>query len=143
MKSFWLFLFFFCCLVPTSGIFADDRQDSALGEAPAETAENWLNLVDDHKYHQSWKKTSAFLQNQVPEDRWDQVMGTVRNSLGKVGDRKFSKIHHRDKLPGLPKGNYVVVQYATNFDSKSEAVETVYLKKEGGDVWKVCGYYVK
>jgi len=141
MKSFWLFLSFLCCLVLTRGVLANDQRDLAIGEEPAKAAENWLSLVDNHKYRQSWKKTSAFLQNQVPEDHWRQVMRTVRDSLGEVDDRKFSKIRYRDKLPGLPEGEYVVVQYATNFDSKSDAVETVYLKKEG--TWKVCGYYVK
>jgi hypothetical protein len=143
MKRFWVSLLFLCCLVPVQSLMAGEREDSTSSEHPAKIAENWLALVDDHKYRQSWKEASLSLQNAVPEDRWRQVMATVREALGELDSRKLSKIKLRDKLPGLPNGDYAVAQFATSFEGKMDAIETVFLAKEGDNLWKVCGYYVK
>lgn len=143
MKRLWVSLLLVCCLVPVHGMIAGEREDSTNNEYPAKIAEDWLTLVDNNKYRQSWKEASLSLQTAVPEDRWRQVMANVRDALGELDNRKLSKIKFRDKLPGLPNGDYAVAQFATKFDGKMDAVETVFLAKEDDNVWKVCGYYVK
>jgi uncharacterized protein DUF4019 len=143
MKKIWLLLFLACCLVPGVSLHADDREEAADDDLPQKTAENWLKLIDDHKYRQSWKEAAVSLQKTVPEDRWHQVMETVRDALGKPEDRRFSKKKLQDKLPGLASGHYAIVRFETVFEGKSDAIETVYLENPSEDVWKVCGYYVR
>jgi hypothetical protein len=144
MNKIWLLFFFFaCCLVPKDTLHAEDREEAADSDVPEKTAEKWLKLVDDHKFRQSWKESAVSLQKTVPEDRWRQVMGTVRDALGAPGARKFLTVKLRAKLPGLPEGHYAIVQFETTFEGKADAVETVYLENPSEDVWKVCGYYVR
>jgi uncharacterized protein DUF4019 len=143
MKQFWLVLFFVCCLIPKESLRGADGEESAERAVAEKTADNWLKLVDDHKYRQSWKELAASLQKTVPEDRWRQVMGTVRDALGELDGRKVSKIKFREKLPGLPDGDYAIVQFDTAFEGKTDAVEIVYLESQSENSWKVCGYYVK
>ena len=143
MKQIWLLLFFVCCLVPKESLHSADREEAADKDLAEKTADDWLKLVDDHKYRQSWKELAASLQKTVSEDRWRQVMGTVRDALGELDSRKFSKIKFREKLPGLPDGDYAIVQFNTAFEGKADAVEIVYLENLSENSWKVCGYYVK
>ena len=42
-----------------------------------------------------------------------------------------------------PDGNYVVMQYDTNFSNKKSAVETVTFMEEKDGKWKAAGYYIK
>jgi ribosomal protein L35AE/L33A len=104
---------------------------------------DWLSLIDDEKYHESWEDASEFFQKQVPKDRWRQVMRTVRESLGELQNRKMVRARFREGLPGHPPGEYIVIFYATSFESKQDAIETVTLTKESDGSWRVCGYYVK
>jgi hypothetical protein len=130
-------------------VAASDRSASgsdnhdAIIQLATQVSADWLSLVDDEKYHESWEDASEFLQKQVSKDRWRQVMRTVRDSLGEMQNRKLVRAKFHEKLPGHPVGEYILIHYATSFESKPDAVETVTLTKESDGSWRVCGYYVK
>jgi hypothetical protein len=46
-------------------------------------------------------------------------------------------------LPGAPDGEYVVIQYESQFESKKAAIETVTPRLEKDGSWKAAGYYIK
>jgi hypothetical protein len=46
-------------------------------------------------------------------------------------------------LPGVPDGEYVVVQFDTSFEKKKTAIETVTPMKEPDGRWRVSGYFIK
>ena len=46
-------------------------------------------------------------------------------------------------LPGAPDGEYVVIQYATTFENKKSAIETITPMLDGDGKWRVSGYYIK
>jgi Protein of unknown function (DUF4019) len=119
-----------------------DNHDASI-QLATQVSADWLALIDDEKYHESWEDASDFLQKQVSKDRWRQVMRTVRDSLGDMQNRKLIRAKFHEKLPGHPAGEFILVRYATSFESKPDAVETVTLTKESDGSWRVCGYYVK
>jgi hypothetical protein len=119
-----------------------DNHDVSI-QLATQVSADWLSLVDDEKYHESWEDASEFLQKQVSKDRWRQVMRTVRDSLGDMQNRKLVRAKFHEKLPGHPAGEYILIRYATSFESKPDAVETITLTKESDGSWRVCGYYVK
>jgi len=45
--------------------------------------------------------------------------------------------------PGAPDGEYVVIQYDSSFENKTEAVETVTPMLDPDGVWRVSGYYIR
>jgi hypothetical protein len=57
--------------------------------------------------------------------------------------RKLSSARNARSLPGAPDGNYVVMQFDTNFSNKKSAVETVTFVQEKDGKWKAAGYYIK
>ena len=54
---------------------------------------------------------------------------------------KTATVKH--ELPGVPDGDYVVIQFETRFEHKASAIETITPMKEKDGAWKVSGYFVK
>ena len=70
-------------------------------------------------------------------------MQSVRKPLGKTLKRELKSSFYRTTLPGVPEGEYVVIQFEASFENKKSTIETITpaLDKEGK--WRVSGYYIK
>ncbi len=49
----------------------------------------------------------------------------------------------RTSLPGAPDGEYVVIQYRSEFENKSNAVETVTPMRDADGEFRVSGYFIR
>lgn len=106
-------------------------------------AVEWLELVDDRQYDESWEAAAEYLQNAVNKDTWAKMAAGVRDPLGVVVTREVQAVEYRTTLPGAPEGEYVVILFSTSFENKRSAVETVTPMRGKDGVWKVSGYYVQ
>ena len=107
------------------------------------SAEAWLALIDNGQYGQSWEVAAKVMRNAVPKEKWAAAIGPARTPLGKVISRRVSSATYRTSLPGVADGKYVVVQFATSFERKKEAVETVTPMQDDDGTWRVSGYYIR
>lgn len=107
------------------------------------SAEQWLNIVDDGKYIDSWKESSEYFKQSVTQDQWVQAVQAVRKPLGKLVSRKVMSTSYTTSLPGAPDGEYVVIQFNTSFENKKSGIETVTPKLDKDGMWRVSGYYIK
>ncbi|TGE76110.1 hypothetical protein C7Y70_19945 [Pseudoalteromonas sp. KS88] len=105
-------------------------------------ATQWLALVDSGDYSLSWQHSDAFFKENVSQDLWVSKLGEVRNPLGDVKSRQQLNRKTFDSLPQLPKGEYVLLQFNTDFTNRSESTETVTLKKSD-QKWLVIGYFIQ
>jgi hypothetical protein len=121
---------------------AKDAEEAAK-KASAEAAKSWLALVDAGEYAKSWSAAAELFQKQVSSDRWVETVRGVRGEIGKLASRKATKSDYSPTLPGAPDGEYVIQQYASAFENKKEAMESVVLMKEKDGSWKVVGYFIK
>lgn len=123
-------------------------QPAAAQESPASTqaatavAQSWLATVDEAKYDDSWRQGAAAFRAVVTAPQWAGAMRTVRAPLGAVKSRKLIAAQYTRSSPGAPEGEYVVVQYLTEFEARS-ATETVTPMREADGSWKVSGYYIQ
>lgn len=106
------------------------------------SAEQWLGLLDRGFYGDSWDKAGAMLKGQIGKPGWGAAVEPARKPLGAVVSRKLTGDTPTHKLPGVPDGDYDVVQYETEFAGNRKAIETIILAREA-DGWKVDGYFVK
>ena len=108
-----------------------------------QSAESWLALVDSGTYGKSWEQAASIFKGAVTKEDWKTKAGAVRDPLGKLISRKLKSANYTKTLPGAPDGEYVVIQYDTQFEHKDGAIETVtpLLEKDGS--WKVSGYFIK
>jgi len=108
-----------------------------------DSAQAWLELVDSEKYRESWEEAAEYFKSAISKDKWQEAIKAVRKPLGKTVSRKLSSQHYTTSLPGVPDGEYVVIQYKTSFKNKKSAVETVTPMLDKDNKWRVSGYYIK
>jgi hypothetical protein len=103
----------------------------------------WLALTDAGDYSRSWDLAASIFQSSISKQNWMDVLQNVRKPLGNLVSRKVKSARYAESLPGAPDGEYVVIQYDTQFENKKSAMETVtpHLEKDGS--WKVSGYYIR
>ncbi|MFQ6104096.1 MAG: DUF4019 domain-containing protein [Candidatus Glassbacteria bacterium] len=137
--SFWFFL----VIAVTIVVNPADVLCQVSTEKAVAAAEEWLNLVDEGKYQESWDGAAKYFQGAVTKEQWESSLNAHRKPLGKLLTRKLKSSEYRTTLPGAPDGEYVVIQFESSFENKKSAIETVtpMLEEEGS--WKVSGYYIK
>jgi len=129
-------------VVKTAGRSKSAGKDKARSAATA-SARTWLRLVDRGQYEQAWDKAAQYLKNAVSRDQFVQAVKAVRGPLGKPGKRTIAARDFHTSLPGMPDGEYLVMQLKSSFANKAASVEiiTPMLDKDGQ--WRVAGYYIR
>ena len=124
---------------------AQDRAAAPATDATpaADAAKAWLALTDAGEHGESWAASAAAMRGAVPQAQWEAAMAAVRAPLGAVVSRTLTSSHHTRTLPGAPAGEYVVLQFRTDFANRAGAVETVTPMREADGAWRVSGYYIK
>lgn len=112
-------------------------------QASAKAAEAWLKYIDSGNYGQSWDNAALTMQFKIPKASWVGILDSTRRSYGKVIERKILEQRAAIDPQGLPKGNYMVIFYATNFSAQSNGNELVTLVQTDSGEWKVLTYLVK
>ena len=121
----------------TAGCAQSDREAAAQAAAQA-----WLAEVDAGRYDSSWAGAAELFKRQVSARQWRNAMERTREPLGNVTSRHIKNAAYTTSLPGVPDGEYVVLQFDTVFANKASAVETVTPMLDGGQ-WRVSGYFIK
>ena len=111
-------------------------------EAALSAAFDWLALVDQTEYSQSWDASSPLFQKSVGRDAWIESLEQARLPLGPPVARSVGRSEYRTRIPGAPDGEYVLIRFVTQFEGRDTTVERVTASSEQG-VWKVSGYYVQ
>lgn len=125
----------FCTAAPAfSQAPTPARRISGAVPAPDDRARQWLILVDDKNYTQSWAEAGAAFKARHKNDAWAANAATQRGPLGAVASRGLKSID-------LSRNNTAMVRYDTVFARKAAAVETVTLNFENGG-WSVSDYVV-
>jgi hypothetical protein len=117
--------------------------DSDKEKAAVAAAEEWLIMVDQGKYAESWKEAAQFFKNAVNQKQLEQSLQAVRKPLGELIFREVKSKTYKTSLPGAPDGEYVVIQFETSFENKKSAIETVTPMMDNDAKWRVSGYYIR
>jgi Protein of unknown function (DUF4019) len=113
-------------------------------EPAAESAAlTWLSLVDAGNYAQSWSAAATFFRQQVSQSQWQAAAAGARGPLGALKSRQLLSAMPTHSLPGAPDGDYVVVRFASSFEHKTTAVETITPMKDADGAWHVAGYFIQ
>jgi hypothetical protein len=135
----FLSLVFMCILAFLGFLMADQDKE----KAAVDDSKEWLKLVDEGKYPESWDEAAQYFKNVVSKEQWKASLESVRSPLGKVLARNLKSKKYTKTLPGAPDGEYVVIQYDTSFENKQHAIETITPMLDKDGKWRVSGYYIK
>jgi hypothetical protein len=106
--------------------------------AVTRTASDWLALLDEAKWQESWAATGQSFQSLNTVAAWQAASEQARVPLGSMLSRQLLS---EAGVPAPPKG-YRMVRFRTDFENRRGATETVSLDCEG-DSWKVVGVYIE
>lgn len=137
-KIFAMGLLCFFFLLLSGGVFAAEDPNAA----SAEIAKDWLKLVDDGKYAESWNSASLRTKMTIQKGEWEQIMEATRKPLGRTLSRAISVQQIVENPKGLPVGQYMMIVYKTVFANKSEGTELVTLVLGDDNRWHVMTYVV-
>ena len=139
MKFVFAVLFFAVLVGTAPHVLGADRPEAAAESA----ALTWLVLVDAGNYAGSWSAASASFRQHVPQSQWQTAAANARTPFGALKSRKLQSSTFTRSLPGAPDGEYVVVTFASSFENKASAVETVTPMLDADGTWRVSGYYIR
>jgi hypothetical protein len=103
----------------------------------------WLALVDAGRLAESWAEASGGFRRAVGEARWSEAADAARSPLGALRSRTLEGVQHVTELPGAPDGEYAVFTFASAFDHKRSAVETLTLARDTDGEWRATGYFIR
>jgi uncharacterized lipoprotein NlpE involved in copper resistance len=124
------------------GCRAPSEKNPEAEEAALESAQNWLVLLDNGQYAESWVEAAEYFKAAIAQDAWEQSARAVREPLGKMVSRELKSKQYMTSVPGGPDGHYVILQFNTTFENKQSAIETVTPMLDKDDTWRVSGYYI-
>ena len=120
--------------------YSDENEAVSKSQIAATT---WLILTDSGKYPESWEEAAASIKLAITKPDWERALKSYRSPLGTLKSRKLKSATFTRTLSGAPDGEYVVIQYDTQFENKASAIETVTPMHEKDGSWRVSGYYIK
>ena len=123
--------------------FAAEPENKEAKAAALKAATAWLELVDEGSYGQSWDQAAGLFKRAVTKEQWRTQITAIRPPLGKVVSRVLDSARYTESLPGVPDGEYVVIQYRTEFENKKSALETITPLADPDGVWRVAGYFIR
>ncbi|WP_277970093.1 helix-turn-helix domain-containing protein [Sphingomonas echinoides] len=100
--------------------------------AVVDTARNWLALLDQSRWDDSYRLTGKAFRKVNSVQMWTAASNTARVPLGGMVSRVLESQQY---FPAPPEG-YQVVKFRTAFANKAEAIETVTLEQEDGG-WRI------
>jgi DNA-binding CsgD family transcriptional regulator len=103
-----------------------------------EVTRQWLALVDQGKWDDSYRTMGSAFQKLNTPQVWADASDKMRAQLGALISRTFLS---EQNLPAPPYG-YEVVKFRANYANKANAVETVTLEREG-DAWRIVGMIIE
>ena len=107
----------------------------------AGAARQWLALVDGYHWKESWSAAGSVFTSHISAEDWQAKVQPLRQELGAVSSRTLKTVNQATSLPGVPEGQYEILQFATSFANKGDTIETVTLAHEPSG-WKVDGYFI-
>lgn len=129
------------CLSMNINAKEEGKMQKNITVSQEETLE-WLKVLDEGKYSDSWDKGSLMFRNTIQKDEWIKAMDKLRKPLGAVVNRSNLDIRTSKDPKGLPAGDYMVYFYKTSFAHQKEAFELVTLVQESDGEWRVLTYQV-
>ena len=103
----------------------------------------WLKLIDEGDYAESWENAATYLKQIIPQEQWEKSLSAARIPFEALISRRVLSNNPLTSLPGVPDGEYDVLTFESSYVKKAEAIETITVMKDTDGTWRVAGYYIK
>lgn len=125
------------------GVAGCGQKNPEAEQAATVAAESWLKILDAGEYERTWTEAASIFKSAMTEEGWVAMVKPIRDPLGEVESRELIRAVYSTSLPNAPEGEYVVIQYKTDYTNKKDAVETITPMLDTDGQWRVSGYFIK
>lgn len=108
-----------------------------------QAAQDWLALVDQGRYGESYDQASQAFKVAVGREEWAAKARAARATAGKLVSRRLSRATETRNPPNVARGDYVFVVYNTSFAKLRSAIETVVTVRDRDGKWRVVNYMIR
>lgn len=123
---------------PAARAYAQEATDAA-----QQAASDWLALVDQGRYNESYDQASQSFKVAVGREEWAVKARAARARAGKLVSRKLSRATETSNPPNAARGDYVFVIYNSSFANLKSAIETVVTIRDRDGKWRVVNYMIR
>ena len=102
-----------------------------------------VKLIDAGEYGSVHDNADELLRSAVTRDDFIKMTGAVIAPLGARKSIERTSATYTTTAPGAPDGKYVILQFASSFENKAAAVETITFREAEPNFWRLAGYYIK
>lgn len=106
------------------------------------SAYEWLELLDNKKFFQSWQYASDYFKNNIEAADWDKILSTTRTKLGELKGRQLVAFANKTQFANLPEGDYLVLKFNSQFQMDGSFSELLVLTRDRGQL-KVAAYFIQ
>ncbi len=104
------------------------------------SALKWFSYLDQGFYEQVFLNSSGYLRDRVNKGKMHDMFLNRMALLGKNKIRVKKEESVLNKYRGLGKGEYVSIDFISDFEQRINVSERVVLKKDGSH-WRVFDYF--
>ncbi|HEV3275449.1 MAG TPA: DUF4019 domain-containing protein [Terriglobia bacterium] len=108
-----------------------------------QAATEWLALVDQARYGESYDQAAQSFKVAVGREEWTQKATAARAQAGRLVSRRLSRATEMRNPPHLAPGDYVFIVYQSSFANLKSALETVVPVREKDGKWRVVNYMIR
>jgi hypothetical protein len=115
------------------------QHDPAAWQAAAE----WLGLLDNHKYAESWNEAARVFQAGVTLEAWPRQAAALWDPSGNPTSRQLVDMHEVTDPAGVPPGSYTELRFECDCTLSGTIEEVILMVREGARGWRVASYRVE
>ena len=104
------------------------------------TATTWFSYLDKGFFEKVFLESSQHLRDRLNKGKMEEMLTTRLLILGKNKSRTSLEDTVLEKYRGLGRGEFINLDYISNFEQRSSVTERVVLKKDGNN-WRVFDYF--
>lgn len=112
-------------------------------EQAEKQAHNWMDTIDKGDAESSWNEMSSIFTQQLSAEDWKLSIQGMQMYFGKVGQRKIKSSNYKTSSYGAPNGDYVDVEFSTDYANAAGRKEVVTMVRDQDGQWKVAGFSIE
>jgi membrane-bound lytic murein transglycosylase len=120
----------------------NEKPDKEKAEKATAVAMDFLQLVDEGKYAESWQTAAKLMQEKVTQEEWVEKLTKARARSGALVNRTAQHTSYSTTAKDSPDGEYIMLTFESRYQHAESVDEYVTVMLEG-EGWRVAGYFIQ
>jgi hypothetical protein len=120
----------------------NETPDTEKAEKATAVAMEFLQLIDDEKYAESWQSAAVLMREKVTQEDWVEKLAKARVLSGELVERVEESTSYSTSAKDSPEGEYIALTFTSRYQRAESVSEYVTVMLEEGH-WRVAGYFIQ